>query len=187
MLGELPKKLNINGKEWTIRSDFRVVLNIFQAMNDVELDEAEKVTVMLDCLYTDFSKMESDDYEEAMKQSVWFINGGKYEDNKRPEKKILDWEQDEQIIFSAVNKVANCELRSKKYVHWWTFLGYFSEIGGEGLFATVINIRNKKNQGKKLEKYEQEFYKKNKTLIDFKEKYTEEELQELERIRKLFF
>ena len=130
MLGELPKKLNINGTDWTIRSDFRVVLTIFQAMNDAELDDAEKITVMLECLYKNFLSMKKEDYEEAMKKALWFINGGKDEQiSKNKEKKILDWEQDEQIIFSAVNKVAGKETSGCSYIHWWTFLGYFSEIG----------------------------------------------------------
>ena len=96
----------------------------------------------------------------------------------------MDWEQDESIIFSAINKVAGCETREKEYIHWWTFLGYFSEIG-EGLFSTVINIRQKKNKGKKLEKYEQEFYRSNKQLIDLKEKYTAEEQAEIDRLNEL--
>jgi len=69
-------------------------------------------------------------------------------------------------------------------MHWWTFLGYFNEIG-ECLLSTVINIRQKKNKGKKLEKYEQEFYRANKSLIDIKTRYTPEEQAEKERLLKL--
>jgi hypothetical protein len=70
--------------------------------------------------------------------------------------KVIDWEKDSQIISSAVNKVANMEVRSVDYLHWWTFLGYFSEVG-ESVLATVVSIRNKIKRGKKLEKYEKEF------------------------------
>ena len=80
---------------------------------------------MLDCLYEKFSIMNPKDYEEAIVQANWFLEGGKDYTDKPNYKKILDWEQDEQMIFAAVNKVANCELRSKKYVHWWTFLRIF--------------------------------------------------------------
>ena len=41
---------------------------------------------------------------------------------------------------------------------------------GEGLFSNIVRIRHKKAKGKKLEKYEQEFYKENKSLIDFETK-----------------
>jgi hypothetical protein len=185
MIGKLPTTLNINGVERAIRSDFRVALLIFEAYNDPELNDREKTLAMLDCLYEDFESIPAEDIEEAINKAVWFLDGGiEHDDIKRSPKKIIDWEQDEQMIFSAVNKVAGKEVRSLEYLHWWTFLGYFNEIG-EGLLSTVINIRQKKSKGKKLEKYEQEFYRDNKSLIDIKEKLSAEEQAEKERLLKL--
>ena len=46
---------------------------------------------------------------------------------------------------------------------------------GECTYGTVLTIRNKKADGKKLEKWEQEFYDKNKKMVDIKPKMTEEE------------
>ncbi|MGF7145294.1 hypothetical protein HNQ56_003735 [Anaerotaenia torta] len=119
--------------------------------------------------------------------AVWFLEGGEEQDDSSKHqqiKKVMDWEQDEKIIFSAVNKVAGFETRAIDYMHWWTFLGYFNEIG-EGLLSTVINIRAKKNKGKKLEKYEQEFYRNNKALIDLKVKLSEEEQAEIDYWNKI--
>ena len=186
MIGRLPKSLNVNGIDRAIRSDFRVALLIFQAFNDQELSEQEKAWVMLDCLYVDLENIPPEDYQSAHDQAVWFLDGGiqEGETKYRASKKVLDWEQDEQIIFSAVNKVAGKETRAVDYMHWWTFLGYFNEIG-EGLLSTVINIRQKKNKGKRLEKHEQEFYRENKTLIDIKTRLTPEEQAEKEYFEKL--
>jgi hypothetical protein len=181
MIGSLPKELNINGTYRAIRTDFRVALLIFQAYNDVELSDQEKTAVMLECLYEDLENIPEADQEEAMNQGVWYLEGGKVEDNKKYQyaKKVMDWEQDEQIIFSAINKVAGYETRDKEYMHWWSFVGLFNEIG-EGLFSTIVSIRSKKNKHKKLEKHELEFYKENKSLIDIKEKLTAEEQAELD-------
>ena len=186
MIGRLPTTLKINGVDRAIRSDFRVALLIFQAYNDPELSDLEKTWVMLDCLYENLEDIPSEDIEEACKQAVWFLDGGMvHEDsNYKKSKKVIDWEQDEQMIFSAVNKVAGKETRAAEYVHWWTFLGYFNEIG-EGLLSTVISIRQKKNKGKKLEKYEQEFYRENKALIDIKKRLSAEEQAEKEYLEKL--
>jgi hypothetical protein len=186
MIGRLPKELNINGTDRAIRSDFRVALLIFEAFNDPELSDQEKAIVMLDCLYEDLDSIPVEDYQAAHEQAVWFLDGGgSTEDNsKQQAKKVLDWQQDEKIIFSAVNKVAGFETRAVDYMHWWTFLGYFNEIG-EGLLTTVINIRQKKNKGKKLEKYEQEFYRENKSLIDIKTRYSEEEQAQKDYLNKL--
>lgn len=180
MIGRLPVTLEIEGKDYKIRTDYRIVLTIFEAFNDVELTETDKMRIMLELLYEETP----DNIEEALKQATWFLDGGKQYEEFNKTKKVMDWEQDESIIFSAVNKVAGYETREKEYIHWWTFLGYFSEIG-EGLFSTIINIRQKKNKGKKLEKYEQEFYKNNKQLIDLKERYTVEEQEEIDRLNNL--
>lgn len=177
MIGRLPTTLTIDEKEYKIRTDYRIVLTIFEAFDDVELNEREKATVMLELLYEDIPT----NIEDALKQANWFLDGGKQYEEFNKSKKVMDWEQDESIIFSAINKVAGCETREKEYIHWWTFLGYFSEIG-EGLFSTIINIRQKKNKGKKLEKYEQEFYRNNKELINLRQKYTEEEQAEIDRL-----
>ena len=88
------------------------------------------------------------------------------------------------MIFSAINKVAGCEVRSLDYLNWETFLGYFNEIG-EGLFSQVINIRQKLNKGKKLDKVDKEFYKKNKEIIDLKPVLSEEEQRDKEEYEEL--
>ena len=49
-----------------------------------------------------------------------------------------------------------------QYLHWWTFLGAYMEIG-ESLFSQILSVRMKKAKGKKLEDWEREFYKENKT------------------------
>ena len=191
MIGYLSTKLNVNGTDRAIRTDFRTALLIMQAYNDPELIEDdvahEKTEAMLECLYEDLNDIVQEDIVSAIEQAVWFLDGGgnQNSDSKyKKSKKIMDWEQDEQIIFSAVNKVAGFETRSVEYMHWWTFLGYFNEIG-EGLFTTVINIRQKKNKRKKLEKHEEEFYKENRHLVDIKVRYTPEEQAEIDRMNEL--
>lgn len=181
MLGTLPKALEVGGKEYKIRSDFRVALLIFEAFNDPDLNDFEKVNVCLQCLFEDVPE----DLENAYQKAVWFLNGGEEILEKYAEKrKVFDWEQDEKLIFSAINKTAGFEVRSQDYLHWWTFLGYFNEIG-EGLFSTVLSIRLKKSKGKKLEKYEREFYMEHQDLINLKQRYTEEEQAEIDRLKSL--
>lgn len=184
MIGQLPKNLIVNGVQRAIRSDFRVALLIFQAYADPELSDQEKSIVMLDCLYEDSDSFTQEDYQDAIEQAVWFLDGGRKLDEDKNAKKVLDWEQDEQLIFPAINKASGYEVRAVEFLHWWTFLGYFNEIG-EGLISTVIGIRQKKSKGKKLEKYEQEFYRDNKRLIDLNTRYSEAEKAEIERLNKL--
>ena len=103
---------------------------------------------------------------------------------KQARPKLLDWQQDAQIIVADVNKAAGMEIRAMPYMHWWTFLSWFHAIG-EGQLATVVSIRDKLRRGKKLEKWEQEYYRKNRNRVELKKRYSAEELAEQERIKKL--
>lgn len=178
MIGLLPKSLEVNETEYKIRSDFRIVLLIFEAFNDSELNDMEKIQVCIECLYETIPS----DTENAYKKAIWFLDGGDIPKSRQNHKKVFDWKQDESIIFSAINKSAGFETRSAEYIHWWTFLGYFSEIG-DGLFSQVVNIRTKKAKGKKLEKWEREFYNEHRELIDIKQHYNSEEQAEIDHLK----
>lgn len=158
MIGELPEYLEIGGKPYKINADFRVVLNIFAAFNDPELTNTEKCFVCIKNLYQDFESIPENDLQTAVNQAYWFVGGGNIaEKNDVHKAKIIDWEQDEFLFFPAINKIAGFETRAVKFLHWWTFLGYFNEIG-EGLFSQVLHIRDKKSRGKNLENGKMNFY-----------------------------
>lgn len=177
MIGRLPVSLRIAGEERKIRTDFRDILVIMEAFNDPELDMDEQFTVMLAVLYEE--QLPDDDIPEAIEKALWFMDCGKTDDDKKPSPKVMDWGQDESILFPAINKVAGKEVRALEYMHWWTFIGYFMEVD-EGTFSMVTGIRQKKAKGKKLEKWEQEFYRNNRSLCDLKKKYSEEEQAEID-------
>ena len=88
------------------------------------------------------------------------------------------------MIVADVNKVVGTEIRALPFLHWWTFVSYFNAIG-EGQLSTLVSIREKLRKGKKLEKWEQEYYRKNKDKVDLKKRYSAEELAEQERLKKL--
>lgn len=181
MIGVLPTNLEIDGVKYEINADFHVALLIFEAYNDPELSDYEKMCVCLKCLYKDEISKNTD---EALKKAMWFLDGGDMPKSKQLPKKIMDWEYDQFLYFPAVNKVAGYETQTTEYLHWWSFLGLFNEIG-EGLYSQVMNIRAKKAKGKKLEKWEREFYNEHKELVDIKEKLTPEEQEELDFIKSL--
>ncbi len=184
MIGTLPEALTVGSKDYSIRTDYRNVLQVFEAFQDPELSQEEKWIVAIYLLFEDFTCADDVlqvtqaefDLSQAMKQISRFVSAG------QPEKSIVDlpvysWSQDEQMIFSAVNKVAGKETRELEYLHWWTFLGYFNEVG-EGTFSYIVGIRHKLNNGKKLEKHEKEFLSHNKELVLMKKPKTKEEQEQ---------
>lgn len=185
---EFPTSLNIGGVDYKIRTDYRAVLDLLTALNDPELtDDDDKITafikssVIMEIMFPDCDSIPVEHWQEAINKVSEFIDMGIVNSRKKP--KTMDWEQDAPILIPAINKVLNCEIRAQEYIHWWTFLGAYMEIG-ESLFSNVIHIRQKKASGKKLEKWEQEFYNANKSLIDFKkiDKRSDEEKKALEKL-----
>ena len=190
---KLPTSLRIGRYDYDIRTDFRVILDILTAVNDPDIFEPgmsddekkyEQAMTMLQILYIDFDTIPPSDWDEAIKKSCEFIDCG-LKDDGCPKPALMDWEQDAPIIVPAVNKVCGFDVRSSDYMHWWTFLGYYMEIG-ECTLSTVVSIRNKKRKGKKLEKWEQEFYRNNKHLVDLKARRIERSEEEKDALRELF-
>lgn len=181
---ELPVSLNVGGQDWSIRYDFRAVLDILKFFQDPEYEMDEKQEICLDILYVDYANMPYSLHEEALKKAVEFIDAG-IKDDGRPHPKLMDWEQDAPLITSAINGVLHTEIRSPASLHWWTFIGAYMEIR-ESLFSDILSIRNKKAKGKKLEKWELEFYSENKSLIDANGQGAERSQEEKDAIRKAF-
>jgi hypothetical protein len=196
MIGLLPEYLRVGDKQYPIRTDYRNILQAFEAFNDPELDTSEKWIVVIFLIFSDFSCAEDVekaskngfDIEEAVHQIIWFVSAGKNDkSNKKPELPAYDWEQDEQMIFSAINKVAKCaDVREEEYIHWWTFLGYFNEIG-EGTFSYILSLRNKLNRGKikELTKGDKEFISHNKDMVILQRKLSKEEQEQEEEYQSL--
>lgn len=170
---DLPTTLEVNGTDYAIRTDYRAVLDLMTVLEDAELSDAERGALALEILYVDYDSMPPTDYREACERLKWFIGGGD-SPAKPPRRKLVDWKQDFPLIIGPVNHVLGYEARAVESVHWWTFLAAYCEIG-DCTFAQVVNIRNKKSKGRKLEKHEQEFYKEHRDLVDFKTVLTDED------------
>lgn len=178
----LPMALNVGGKDYPIRYQFGAVLDVLSAYSDPELDEDEKTEILLTVIYPDLKEIPQDHIPEAVKKACEFIDCGQRESGK-PRPRLMDWDKDADIIIPAINKVAGMEIRANPDLHWWTFWGFFMSIG-ESLFSSILHIRRKKAGRKKLDKWEEEFYRENKHLIDMKSPETEEMKAEKESILK---
>lgn len=177
----LPQTATIGGVEYQLATDYRDALEIIDYLNDPEIPEYLRWQIAVALLF-DCEEFPEEHLQEAMEYLAAFIACG--DTSSTPGPKLLDWEQDAQIIAADVNKVAGQEVREASYLHWWTFLSYFRAIG-EGQLLTLVSIREKLRTGKPLEKWEQEYYHKNPERVILKTKYSAEEEAELERLKQL--
>ena len=176
MIWDLPIAVEIDGKSHPIRNkcDYRVVLDVICALNDNELTDEEKVKCALFIFYEDISAI--DDFETAIKEMFRIINGGEeQEENHEQKPQLMDWEHDFPQLAPPISRVLGYDVRTPdKFTHWYSFLGGYQEIG-ECAFATLVSIRSKRAKGKKLEKWEQEFYQEHRKMVDLPKKLTQEE------------
>lgn len=188
---ELPKTITVGGIEYAIRTDYRVVLDALTAMNDPDLflpDATEnecawiRMNTLLIIMLKDYDNLPLDNHAEACERLIDFIDCGMKDDGKK-KPHTMDWEQDAAIIIPAINRVQGTEIRALPYLHWWTFMGAYMEIG-ECLFAQVVHIRQKKQKHQKLEKWEKDFYNANRNIIDLKKKISKEQEKEMNALEK---
>ena len=158
-LFSLPTALSISGTEYEIRTDFRVILEILVMLSDPDLSDADKTEALLRMFYVE----RPGNTAAAVEACLSFIS------SRRPSsgspKGLVDWERDFPLIAAPVNRVLGTECRALPYLHWHSFLAAYMEIGPDCLFARVLRIREKLRAGKKLEKYEREFLRRNRDLI----------------------
>lgn len=102
---ELPQSLTVGNKDWTIRSDFRVALDILKYFGDPNYEEDEQWMICLDILFEDFASMSPKLYQEACGKARWFLDLGEEKTEETQSPALMNWEQDAGLIIPAVNKV----------------------------------------------------------------------------------
>ena len=176
MMWDLPIAVEINGKSHPIRNkcDYRVVLDVICALNDNELTEEEKVKCALFIFYEDISTIEN--FDTAIKEMFRIINGGEeQEENQEQKPSLMDWEHDFSQLAPPISRVLGYDVRTpQKYTHWYSFLGGYMEIG-ECTFSTIVSIRSKRAKGKKLDKWEEEYIREHRKMVELPRKLTAEE------------
>ena len=178
---DLPTRAQIGGKEYSLHCDYRDILEIFSYFQDPDLPAYLRWRIALALFFE--GQIPDEHRQEAMEYLSCFLNGGE-DTPQAPAPRLLDWQQDAQVIVADINKVAGQEIRSLPFVHWWTFLSWFHAIG-EGQLSTLISLRQKLHKGKKLEDWEKAYYRENKNRVDLPKRYSKEELWEQERLKKL--
>lgn len=175
MIWDLPTEVEIDGRMYPIRSDYRVILDICVALTDPELTDRERGYVVLDLFYPQMEKIPYESLNEAVQKCFWFIRCGEPEEKNKRKTTLVSWEQDFQYIVAPINRVAGHEIRTDEYLHWWTFIGYYNEIGGDCTFAQIVRIRDKLAKGKLKDKDDRKWYQENKRLVDIRKTYTDAE------------
>lgn len=159
----LPTKVEIDGKEYNIRNkgDYRVILDVISCLNDKDMTDNSKIFSALYIFYEEIPN----NAQKAVEEMYKFINCGEEDNSTGNEEQLVDWDKDIKYMFAPINHVAGTEIRALEYLHWYTFMSYYMEMG-ECFYSHIIVIRQKKRRGQKLDDWEKEFYRENADKID---------------------
>ena len=177
----LPTRASIGGRIYEIHCDFRDILEIFSYFSDPDMPSYLQWQIALALFYE--GEIPREHQQEAMEYLSRFISGGK-EETVVSGPRLIDWEQDAELIAADINKTAGLDVRALPFLHWWTFLSWFHALG-DGRLATVVSIRAKLARGKKLEDWEKEFYREHKQLVDLVKRHSRQELQTRQQLERL--
>ncbi len=178
---DLPRKAILSGRAYTLHCDYRDILEIFSYLEDPELPEFIKWQVAITLFYEEPIPEEA--AGQAMEYLCWFINCGE-EGLSGTDVPLIHWEQDRLAIVADINRIAGTEIRALPFVHWWTFMSWFYAIG-EGQLSCIVGIRDKLRRGKRLEEWEQEFYRRNRSRVDAVRRYTREETAQKQALERM--
>lgn len=168
MLDKLPNEY----KGYPINSDFRIGIQMFQALNDSELTEMEQVYKACELLFDADGTEEYPDMATMQEGVQWFLSDW-YTDNpvndSKKEKKDMDYDVDQWRIFSGFLMQFGINLNEVD-MHFWTFMGLLSTLE-ECAFTRIVDIRTKKIDPKMKPSDK-------KALKEVKERYALESVQD---------
>lgn len=151
----------IDGKAVPINTDFRICLRIIQAMEDDQLMEHEKLTVLITLLYSE----PPNNTALAIRQGLKFLNLGEDADSgKLRQQQVYSLTKDSTYVYTAFKSTFNIDLNSVENLHYWKFRSLFADLGKDCFFNTLISLRARQRSGK-LTDSEKEFVRKNPELI----------------------
>lgn len=159
---------------YLIRTDFRIGIQISEALNDVDLAEPEKMVTALRLLYGNGIPSDSDVAESGLR---WFMAGGDLDEERVPDGKppTFDFEQDNRLVYSAFRARYGIDL-TRERLHWFAFLAMLGDLGGCSL-SDIIGIRG--TDLSKLSEAQRNEYAKLQARYRIKEKMSEADLARL--------
>jgi response regulator RpfG family c-di-GMP phosphodiesterase len=147
LIDELTEKVEIEGEECEINTDFRNVLLYFRVLKDEELEERDKLEIAIKLFFKTIPK----DIEEAIR----YINeeyigclAKRVVDPKKikarvKEKKVFDFEQDGTLIYVSFMQEYGIDLIKTK-MHWYEFKALFDGLGEGTVLRRLIEFRRMK-------------------------------------------
>lgn len=168
-----------------INTDFRIGVQMSQAVEDPELNQTEKIAICVDLLFGGEDSGPLPDPKTAAAGVQWFLTGWVTD---RPGKEktttpIMDFDVDQWRIYAAFRSQYHIDLNTAD-LHFWVFMALLSTLN-ECAYTRVLDIRTRKPH-KKASAEEKKMLAELKKRFALETKESAEERAERERIAREF-
>lgn len=182
----LPTTVDIEGIEYEINSDFRASILFELLMQDVEIEDEEKIIQSLQLYYRQCPH----NIDEAINKMLWFYSCGKENDLKSNSKtgssseQIYNFNYDDEYIYSAFLDQYRIDLNDIEYLHWWKFKAMFKALKEDNEIIKIMGYRSI-DLSKVEDKKQKEFYKKMKKIYEIPIAISKDEKEKIDKINEI--
>lgn len=161
-----PGQVQVSGKRYEIRTDFRISILFELMMQDDDMGQREKVHKGLSLYYPAIP----DDISAAVDAALWFYRCGREETMqqkraaaRRGKGRIYSFEHDAGYIYAAFRSAYGIDLQDIRHMHWWKFRFLFRSLPKDCEFVRIMEYRSM-DINERMSKEQKDFYKKMKRL-----------------------
>lgn len=166
----LPESVEVNGKNYPIKTDFKVWLKFHSVMCDKEKSPAERATnAILCCFDGEKDKRLPERLEDAVYALLRFYSkgaDGKSGKGASKAEKVFDFTEDSDYIYAAFFEQYGIDL-AKCSMHWYRFLALLNGLSENTQLRKIIAWRSVNLSEIKDDK-KREFYRKMKNIYGLK-------------------
>lgn len=147
LVDPLPETVMVEGREYSINSDFRAGILFEMMINDKSQSNENIIRQTLDIF---FSEKIPADLENALSELLWFYRCG-YEPHKHRSRKdsekttddrVFDYDIDGPLIYAAFKSQYDVDLQDVEYLHWWKFTAMFQGLHDDEQISKIISYRS---------------------------------------------
>ena len=143
---EPPRSVNVCGKEYAVKTDFRVWLRFSAIVSDSKIDGETKAALLLALCFDDAVP---ENKAEALIALCGFFGGEEKGGKKNGFKtrrggksvRSFDFEIDAPYIYAAFLQAYGIDLTSVESLHWFLFLSLFKALPDECKLSKIIGWR----------------------------------------------
>lgn len=178
----LPTSVEIAGKSYAIKTDFRDILRYDELIRS-QIDGNIVLKAVSMFLGDDILQKPDINPEEVVDAIGWFVQrGDSGQKNALPRATLglnkatpMDFETDAALIYTAFLQTYKIDLYDIPYLHWWKFNWMLEDISSECRLSKVIEYRTIDVKNKNLSKEQKKVYSALQRYFKVQEKRTQED------------